>query len=85
MLCDNSIDRTALGIPLVGNHPVCLNPDKSLTLYVQHDPPPDTSSIEYCNWIPAPTGDYLLFLRMYWPDQVVLDGKWIPPAVKKMK
>jgi DNA sulfur modification protein DndE len=83
-LYDNSINRNALGIPPVQNHSVCLNDDKSLTLYIQHDPPADPSSIAYCNWIPTPAGEYMLFLRMYWPDQVVLDGKWIPPAVKKV-
>lgn len=83
-LYDNSINRNALGIPMVQNHAVCYNDDKSLTFYIQNDPPPDVNSIEYCNWIPAPPGDYLLFLRMYFPNQAVLDGTWIPPAVKKV-
>jgi hypothetical protein len=84
-LYNNAIARNALGIPLVQNHSVCLSEDKSLTLYIQNDAPPDPNSIEYCNWIPAPPGEYLLFLRMYWPDQAVLDGTWIPPAVKLAK
>ncbi len=81
-LYNNEIGINALGIPMVQNHAACLNPDKSLTLYIQHDAPPDPTSIEYCNWLPAPTGTYLLFLRMYYPDQAALDGTWIPPAVK---
>ena len=83
-LYNNEIGINALGIPMVQNHAVCLNPDKSLTLYIQHDAPPDPTSIEYCNWLPTPPGNYLLFLRMYYPDQAVLDGTWIPPAVKKV-
>jgi hypothetical protein len=83
-LYDNSINRNAIGIPRVQNHSACLNADNSLTLYIQNAAPPDPNSIEYCNWIPAPPGDYLLFLRMYWPDQAVLDGTWIPPAVEKV-
>jgi DNA sulfur modification protein DndE len=84
-LYNNPIARNALGIPTVQNHSVCLSEDKSLTLYIQNEAPPDPNSIEYCNWIPAPPGEYLLFLRMYWPDQAVLDGTWIPPAVKLVK
>lgn len=62
----------------------CYNDDKSITFYIQNDAPPDVNSMEYCNWIPAPPGDYLLFLRMYFLNQAVLDGTWIPPAVKKV-
>jgi hypothetical protein len=33
------------------------------------------------NWLPAPTGDFNLILRMYWPKESVLTGAWKPPAV----
>ncbi len=84
-LYNNEIKINALGIPMVQNHAACLNPDKSLTIYLQHDAPADPTSIEYCNWLPTPSAPYILFLRMYYPDQAVLDGTWIPPAVKIVK
>jgi hypothetical protein len=32
---------------------------------------------------PAPAGeDSSLYLRTYWPDQLILDGQWTPPPVK---
>ena len=35
------------------------------------------------NWLPAPDGPFALSLRIYWPGQDVLDGKWEPSAIKK--
>jgi hypothetical protein len=50
----------------------------SLTLYVQADPP---SGEMRSNWLPAPKGDFSLYLRAYWPKAEILDGKWTPPPV----
>ena len=36
------------------------------------------------NWLPAPPDAFSLMLRVYWPEQVVLDGKWMPPAVQRV-
>jgi hypothetical protein len=59
------------------------NPDGSTDLYIQHESPgKDRES----NWLPAPAGDFVLMLRMYWPNETdpsILDGSWtIPPAKK---
>ncbi|HEY6354410.1 MAG TPA: DUF1214 domain-containing protein [Burkholderiaceae bacterium] len=35
------------------------------------------------NWLPAPAGPFSLIMRLYWPDESVLQGKWIPPEIKK--
>ena len=35
------------------------------------------------NWLPSPAAKFNLSLRMYWPKDEVLGGKWIPPAVTK--
>jgi hypothetical protein len=39
------------------------------------------------NWLPAPTGKFILMLRMYWPnenDPSIIDGTWTIPAAKKV-
>jgi hypothetical protein len=46
-----------------------------LDFYIHAELPPDSTSVMYCNWLPAPMGNFLLVLRMYWPDQAVLDGQ----------
>jgi hypothetical protein len=60
-----------------------LNKDGSLTLYFQHDSPGKAFE---ANWLPAPNGDFVPMLRMYWPKETppsILDGSWTPPPVVK--
>jgi hypothetical protein len=35
------------------------------------------------NWLPAPAGAFKLILRIYWPEQRVLEGGWVPPPLEK--
>jgi hypothetical protein len=64
------------------------NPDGSLTLYFQHESP--GRKLE-SNWLPAPSGDFLLTMRMYWPRGTppsILppgQGSWAPPPVVMVK
>src|SRR5262249_33792722 len=83
-LVDNPIGRNALGIPAVQNHLPCFNDDGSLTLYVQNAPPADPTSIEYCNWLPAPTGNFILLMRIYWPGDSLFNHTWLPPTINRM-
>ncbi|MNF07201.1 hypothetical protein D3C80_2073310 [compost metagenome] len=59
------------------------NTDGSLTIFVQATPP----SEEWLNnWLPAvEQGGFSLYLRTYWPKDEVVNGKWTPPAVMKVK
>ena len=36
------------------------------------------------NWLPAPQGDFSLYVRAYWPQTAVTEGSWTPPAVKRV-
>ncbi|TPG73912.1 DUF1254 domain-containing protein [Pseudomonas arsenicoxydans] len=61
------------------------NADGSLTLYFQHDSP---GKSKQANWLPAPKGDFVPMLRMYWPDPAtpsVLNDTWIPPKIVKVE
>jgi hypothetical protein len=60
--------------------PVAMNPDGSLDIYVQHDNP---GADKMKNWLPAPTGPFVLMMRLYWPDQSVIDGTWKPPGIRQ--
>jgi hypothetical protein len=60
------------------------NPDGSTDLYIQKDSP---GADKEANWLPAPPGDFVLMLRMYWPDESnpsIIDGSWTIPPVKKV-
>ncbi len=36
------------------------------------------------NWLPAPAGDFILWLRVYLPGAAILDGTYTVPAVVKV-
>jgi hypothetical protein len=66
------------------DHPK-FNTDGSLTLYFQTDSP---GKDKEANWLPAPKGEFIPMLRMYWPKDTppsILDGSWTPPAVMKVQ
>ncbi len=75
----NELDRFSLGTKNKNLH---LNADGSLTLTAGGPKPSDAS--ELSNWLPAPDGEFSLYLRAYWPDQSILDQTWTPPAVHKL-
>src|SRR5262245_3890719 len=72
----NDLKRYSLGTK---NKTLKPNEDGSLTLYVQADPPEEGKR---SNWLPAPKGEFSLYVRCYWPDAAIAEGKWTPPAVQ---
>jgi hypothetical protein len=74
----NSIKRYSIGTK---NRDLKRNANGSVTIYVQADEPGDP--IKRTNWLPVPReGDFSLFIRAYWPEEAVRNGRWTPPAVK---
>jgi hypothetical protein len=60
------------------------NPDGSTDLYIQKDSP---GKDKESNWLPAPAGDFILMLRMYWPNETdpsIINGSWTIPAARKV-
>lgn len=58
------------------------NADGSLDLYIQNESP---GTDKEANWLPAPKGDFILMMRLYWPKEKapsIIDGTWKPPAVQ---
>ncbi len=45
-----------------------------------------TPNEEYgSNWLPAPDGPFYLVMRLYGPMESALEGRWMPPPVRKAK
>ena len=59
------------------------NADGSVDIYIQKDSP---GADKESNWLPAPTGKFILMMRLYWPSEhppSILDGSWkLPPVTK---
>jgi len=71
----NALKRYALGTK---NKTLQTNADGSLTIYLGNKSP---GKDKESNWLPAPAGNFSIWLRTYWPDQAILDGSWKPPVV----
>jgi hypothetical protein len=55
------------------------NADGSVDIYIHHAAPTGHES----NWLPAPSGNFILWLRVYLPGHTVLDGEYqVPPVVQ---
>ncbi len=74
LLVDNPIDRYLV------NSLIDLekNDDGSFEVYVQHDSPGDDKE---SNWLPAPDGEFYTVLRLYLPEQEILDDQWEMPKI----
>ena len=55
------------------------NADGSVDIYIQNAAP----TAHVSNWLPAPAGGFLLWLRVYEPGRAILDGTYkVPPVVR---
>jgi len=55
------------------------NPDGSIDIYIQNVAPAGHES----NWLPAPSGGFILWLRAYLPRKAILDGQYkVPPVAE---
>lgn len=70
---NNSIGRYSVG-EFTGLVP---NANGSVTIYVQNAPPAGSES----NWLPAPAGNFKLWLRVFVPGTAILNGSYEPPPV----
>ena len=54
--------------------------DGGITLYIRNDSPGQERE---SNWLPAPKGPFFLIMRLYWPKEAALNGKWQAPPLHR--
>jgi len=79
LLVANPINRYLINSPMLPE--LKRDADGGLTLIIQNESP---GKDKEANWLPAPKGPFIMFLRLYWPKEEALDGKWTLPPLKKM-
>ncbi|MCP9757629.1 DUF1254 domain-containing protein [Lacihabitans sp. CCS-44] len=57
------------------------NKDGSLTIYLQAEPPKGFET----NWVPTPSQNFELVLKVFAPGELVYSGEWAPPAIEIVK
>jgi len=74
-MVDNPINRYSVS----DRSGLVLNADGSIDVYIQNTVPSGHES----NWLPSPTGDFKLWLRVYQPGATILSGAYhLPPVVE---
>lgn len=73
----NELGRYSLGTK---NPDLKYGDDGSLIIYVGNKPPKDGPKT---NWLPAPSEEFSVYIRAYWPEQPILDGTWNPPTIQR--
>ena len=71
----NPLARHHLG----NNDKIKRNADGSIEIYLSNASP---GGDKEPNWLPAPKGPFNVILRVYWPKQDLIDGRWNPPGIK---
>ncbi len=78
LLVANPINRYLLNSPMLPQF--VKDADGGLTFYVQNESP---GKDKEANWLPAPKGPFIAFMRLYWPKEDALEGKWKHPPMTK--
>ena len=76
-LAPNAINRLSLS----SREKFQKNKDGSMDLYIQKESP---GADKESNWLPAPEGEFILMLRLYWPTDEAVNGAWVPPPVRRI-
>jgi len=79
LLVANPIDRYLINSPMLPQ--LQRDADGGLTLIVQNETP---GKDKEANWLPAPKGPFSMIMRLYWPKEEAVEGKWTAPPVKRV-
>ncbi len=78
LLVANSLNRYLLNSPMLPSF--VRDPDGGITFDIQGAPNPGREA----NCLPAPSGPFLVVMRLYWPKPAAFDGSWQVPRLQKV-
>jgi hypothetical protein len=78
LLFANPLNRYLLNSPMMPQFKK--DADGGLTLIIQNESP---GTDKEANWLPAPKGPFVMFMRLYWPEPEAVEGKWTAPPLTR--
>ena len=78
LLVANPINRYLINSPMLPQ--LKRDADGGLTLTIENESPGKNTE---ANWLPAPKGPFIMYMRLYSPKPEALEGKWTAPSVEK--
>ncbi|UVC07587.1 DUF1254 domain-containing protein [Rhizobium sp. TH2] len=79
LLVDNPANRYLINSPMLPN--LKKDADGGLTIYIQNESP---GADKEANWLPAPSGPFMMAMRYYLPKPELLSGAWKSPQVDRI-
>jgi hypothetical protein len=78
LMVANPINRYLVNSPMLSQFKK--DADGGITILIQNESP---GADKEANWLPAPKGPFLTWLRLYWPKAEALDGRWKQPPLTR--
>jgi hypothetical protein len=79
LLVENPINRYLINSPMLPQ--LKRDADGGLTLIIQNESP---GKDKEANWLPAPKGPFSMIMRLYWPKEAAVEGKWERPPLERV-
>src|ERR1700682_6366857 len=79
LLVANPLNRYLINSPMLPQ--LKRGGDGGLTLIVQNESPGKNKE---ANWLPAPKGPFSMIMRLYWPKEEAVEGKWKQPPLQRV-
>jgi len=79
LLVANPLNRYLINSPMLPQ--LKKDADGGLTLIVQNESP---GKDKEANWLPGPKGPFSMIMRLYWPKEAAVEGKWKQPPVQRV-
>jgi hypothetical protein len=78
LLVANPVNRYLINSPMLPQ--LKRDADGGLTLLIQNESPGKNRE---ANWLPAPKGPFVMYMRLYWPKVEAVEGRWTAPPLKR--
>jgi hypothetical protein len=79
LLIANPLNRYLINSPMLPQ--LKRDADGGVTLLIQNESPGEDKE---ANWLPAPRGPFAMYMRLYWPKEEALEGKWKAPPLQRV-